>query len=347
MTSSLHKQGNKLASPAFQLEVLKSLPEGTPNFSSSLRAHNIEVIRPIDTSILQINLGYMCNQTCKHCHVDAGPDRKEIMTRETMQEILDVLACNTFETLDLTGGAPEMNPHFRWFVEQASSFVQHIIVRCNLTIINANPKYHDLPEFFAKHRINVVSSLPFYQKRRTDRQRGSGVFERSIDALLRLNEVGYGKESSGLVLDLVYNPMGAFLPGDQAELERDFKRELLEHFDLVFNNLLVLTNLPISRFLEFLLASDNYDTYMSKLVQAFNPVAAHGVMCKNTLSVGWDGQLFDCDFNQMLQLPVSAKGSRHIRDYDADQLRQRAIITANHCYGCTAGAGSSCGGQTT
>ncbi len=344
--TSLKKQGNQLASSAFQLEVLKTLPSGTPSFATTLSNHEISSISPLETKILQLNLGYMCNQTCKHCHVDAGPDRKEIMTREVMNDVLSVLREHSFQTLDLTGGAPEMNPDFRWFVEQASQLVPHIIVRCNLTIINANPKYYDLPEFFKQHNINVVSSLPFYQKKRTDRQRGNGVFDRSIDALQRLNGVGYGTNDSNLQLDLVYNPMGAFLPGDQATLEQDFKKELQETFDISFNNLLVITNLPISRFLEFLLASGNYDTYMTKLVQAFNPAAAAGVMCRDTLSVGWDGALYDCDFNQMLELPVATTSSRNIRDFDAEALLNRRIVTANHCYGCTAGAGSSCGGQT-
>jgi radical SAM/Cys-rich protein len=288
----------------------------------------------------------MCNQVCKHCHVDAGPDRREIMTEETMQLCLDILKKHKFKTIDLTGGAPEMNPHFRWFIEQIRAIDSeiNIIVRCNLTIILANKKYHDLPEFFKKHRIEVASSLPFYTANRTNSQRGDGVFEDSIKALQMLNAVGYGQEGSGLTLNLVYNPAGAFLPSGQAGMEKEFKRALKTKYGIDFNNLFCITNIPISRFLDYLLVSGNYAGYMEKLVNSFNPVAAANVMCRTTLSVGWDGFLYDCDFNQMLDLKVTGK-SRHLRDFDFDELSKRAIVINQHCYGCTAGAGSSCGGE--
>jgi radical SAM/Cys-rich protein len=277
--------------------------------------------------------------------VDAGPDRKEIMTQESLQTCLEILEKNpSFTTVDLTGGAPEMNPNFRWFVEEVYKLKRKVIVRCNLTIILANPKYHDLPEFYKKHEVEVVSSLPYFTKLRTDAQRGDGVFGKSIEALKMLNEVGYGKEGSGLILNLVYNPSGAFLPDDQFSLERSFRQKLKEKFDIEFNNLFAITNLPISRFLEYLIESENYEEYMTTLIESYNPIAAAGVMCRNTISVGWDGQLYDCDFNQMLELPTLS--SNHISNFDAAILTKRNIIVNQHCYGCTAGAGSSCGGTT-
>jgi radical SAM/Cys-rich protein len=289
----------------------------------------------------------MCNQVCKHCHVDAGPDRNEIMTRQTMQQCLDVLARTSIKTVDITGGAPEMNPDFRWFVEEIKRLGKHVIVRCNLTIILANRKYHDLPSFYKKHAVELVSSLPFYTAERTDRQRGNGVFADSITALRLLNETGYGKEGAGLTLNLVYNPAGAFLPPGQAALEREYKNELLKHFGIHFNSLFVITNMPISRYLDYLLQSGNYEKYMEKLVAAFNPSAAGGVMCRNTISVGWDGNLYDCDFNQMLDLKVSCTNSTHISGFNVDTFNKREIVVGQHCYGCTAGAGSSCGGAVT
>jgi radical SAM/Cys-rich protein len=239
-----------------------------------------------------------------------------------------------------------MNPDFRWFVEEIRKLGRQVIVRCNLTIIVANKKYHDLPEFYKKHGIRVVSSLPYFTAARTDAQRGDGVFADSIKALQMLNAVGYGQAGSALVLDLVYNPSGAFLPGSQVSLEADFKKKLSQGYGISFNNLLAITNLPVSRFLDYLIQSGNYEEYMEKLVNAFNPVAAAQVMCRNTISVGWDGYLYDCDFNQMLDLKVAAPASRHIRDFKEELLLKRSIIVNQHCYGCTAGAGSSCGGTT-
>jgi radical SAM/Cys-rich protein len=277
--------------------------------------------------------------------VDAGPDRKEIMTIETMQECIVALQNNSqIKTVDITGGAPEMNLNFRWFVEEISKLNRHIIVRCNLTIILANKKYNDLPEFYKQHNVEVVSSLPFYTQDRTDRQRGNGVFEDSIKALQMLNKVGYGKEETGLMLNLVYNPAGAFLPPLQQALEREYKQALKQKFGIVFNNLYAITNMPISRYLDYLLTSSNYEAYMAKLVNAYNPNAAANVMCRSTISVGWDGYLYDCDFNQMLELTVSCN-SRHISNFNRKNLDNRNIIIGQHCYGCTAGSGSSCGGS--
>ena len=343
---SLKATGNQLADAAFQLTVLRQEVVDVlhlPPFHQKMQAAGLFPLRPVAPAVLQLNVGKMCNQVCKHCHVDAGPDRKEIMTRETMQLCLDALAQTDIPTVDLTGGAPEMNPHFRWFVAELRKLGRKVLVRCNLTIIVANKKYHDLPEFFREHGVEVVSSLPFYSADKTDRQRGEGVFADSIRALQMLNAVGYGQPGSGLVLNLVYNPAGAFMPGPQAGLQRQFKQVLQKDFGIVFNDLYAITNIPVSRFLDYLIASGNYAGYMEKLVNAFNPAAAAGVMCRDTISVGWDGGLYDCDFNQMLDLHV-ASTSQHIRDFDAAALAQRPIVVNQHCYGCTAGAGSSCGG---
>lgn len=350
LSKSLSARKNDLSQPANQLKYLSNgifQKGGLPTFNEKLSKTYQFPLKAKTPEILQINLGYMCNQVCSHCHVDAGPDRKEIMTMETMTQCLEVIKNTSAHTLDLTGGAPEMNPHFRWFVaEAAKAGIKDFIVRSNLTIILANKKYHDLPEFFRQYNIHVVSSLPFYKREKTDKQRGSGVFEKSIKALQMLNAVGYGKEGSGLKLDLVYNPSGAFLPGDQGALEQDFKLALQEDHNISFNNLLAITNLPISRFLEYLIASENYEDYMYALVEAYNPLAVENVMCINTISVSWDGWLYDCDFNQMLDLKVNSR-VRHISEYQEDLLAGRDIITSQHCYGCTAGAGSSCQGAVT
>ena len=344
---SLKFRKNPLSDPGKQLEFLSGgifTDGGLTRFEEKLIESGVESLRPGKLQILQLNLGYMCNQTCSHCHVDAGPDRKEIMTQDTMRDCLKVIKNTEAHTLDLTGGAPEMNPHFRWFVEEATCLgVKDIIVRSNLTILRANKKYHDLPAFFRKHGIHIISSLPFYRREKTDRQRGKGVFDQSIEALKRLNAEGYGMGGTELKLDLVYNPSGAFLPTSQEALERDFKKALLEDFGIRFNRLFSITNLPISRFLEYLLASENYEDYMQALIDAYNPTALNQLMCLNTLSVGWDGRLYDCDFNQMLQLEVDST-VRHIRDFNSALLRDRKILTSQHCYGCTAGAGSSCQG---
>lgn len=341
---SLKGQQGSLSNTSRQIEVLKK--GDFPSFKSKLKNLSLLPLYPTQLDVFQVNMGKMCNQVCKHCHVDAGPDRKEIMTRETMQQCLDALDNSNIQTVDLTGGAPEMNPDFRWFVEELSKRNKHIIVRCNLTIILANQKYNDLPEFYKKHNIEVVSSLPHFSARRTDSQRGEGVFEKSIKALNMLNEIGYGMENSDLKLNLVFNPSGAFLPGDQKQLENEFKQRLKNDYDIDFHELYAITNLPISRFLDYLVNTGNYEAYMEKLVDAFNPSAATGVMCRNTISIGWDGYLYDCDFNQMLDLKFEGKVPKHIKDFDVEKLESREIKLNNHCYGCTAGSGSSCGGAT-
>ena len=344
---SLLARNNDLANTERQLEILSNgfFANGElPTFANKIKETNQFPLRPKTLEILQINVGYMCNQVCAHCHVDAGPDRKEIMTRETMTDCLDVIKKTGAHTLDLTGGAPEMNPNFRWFVEEAAKVgIKDFIVRSNLTIIRANKKYYDLPKFFKKHNIHIVSSMPHWTRGKTDKQRGNGVFDKSIKALQELNAVGYGMPNSNLRLDLVYNPSGAFLPGDQNALENDFKKALKEDFEINFHNLFAITNLPISRFLDYLIASENYEDYMYSLVEAYNPAAVENVMCTNTLSVSWDGWLYDCDFNQMLNLKVNSK-VKHISEYNEELLQKRNIIINQHCYGCTAGAGSSCQG---
>jgi radical SAM/Cys-rich protein len=344
---SLHKRHSDLANVNKQLEILSNgiFQNGDlPKFKDKITLTNQFPLKPNKLEVLQINVGYMCNQVCSHCHVDAGPDRKEIMTKETMLQCLEVIKKTEAHTLDLTGGAPEMNPHFRWFIEEASKAgIKDFIVRSNLTIIVANKKYNDIPEFFKKHNIHVVSSMPHWTKGKTDKQRGDGVFNASLKALKMLNAIGYGVPNSSLKLDLVYNPSGAFLPGDQNALEKDFKKELLEGFNIHFHNLFSITNLPISRFLDYLIASENYEDYMYALVEAYNPEAVKNVMCTNTLSVSWDGWLYDCDFNQMLELKV-ASPVNHISKYNEDLLQNRKITISQHCYGCTAGAGSSCQG---
>jgi len=346
-TQSLQKKGSDLAQSNTQLDILSNgiFKNGElPTFKTKISETSQFPLIAKKLEILQINVGYMCNQVCDHCHVDAGPDRKEIMTRDTMRQCLEVIKTSGAHTLDLTGGAPEMNPDFRWFVEAAAKVgIKDFIVRSNLTIIRANKKYYDLPEFFKKHNVHVVSSMPHWTKGKTDKQRGDGVFDKSIKALQELNAIGYGMPDSNLKLDLVYNPSGAFLPGDQGAMEKDFKKALAEDFGIQFHNLFAITNLPIARFLDYLIASENYEDYMYQLVEAYNPAAVANVMCTNTLSISWDGYLFDCDFNQMLELPVNSK-SKHISEFNEDLLEGRNIVISQHCYGCTAGAGSSCQG---
>jgi radical SAM/Cys-rich protein len=317
--------------------------EGLPYFDKKLVSCGLQRLRPDALEVFQVNIGYMCNQTCKHCHVDAGPNRTEIMNRETMDLCLEKIREFDIKSIDITGGAPEMNPNFRYFIEELRKInTREIIVRSNLTIVLANPKYHDLPDFFKNNKLRVVSSLPFYHASKTDRQRGEGVFNKSIKALNMLNEVGYGK--GDLILDLVYNPSGAFLPGNQHEMEKDFKKALFEDHGIVFNKLLSLTNLPINRFLDYLVASGNYEEYMNKLIESFNTAAISGLMCRNTISVDYQGRVFDCDFNQMLGLAINTKNGDMLSDLNLKILNDRNIETGQHCYGCTAGAGSSCQG---
>ena len=294
----------------------------------------------IDT--LQVNVGRLCNQACKHCHVDASPKRTEIMRREIVDECLRVLREFKIPTLDITGGAPELNPNFRYFVIEARKLNVKVMVRHNLTVM-FEPNQANLPEFFAENEAEVISSLPYFLQTQTDAQRGTGVFDKSIEALKRLNSVGYGINEN-LVLNLVYNPVGAFLPPAQSAIEADFRRELKNRYDISFNNLYTITNMPIARYLDWLRRSGNEDAYMRKLVNAFNPATLASLMCRNLISVDWRGNLYDCDFNQMLELQVDKEFPQTIFDFDLEKLQNRRIVTANHCYGCTAGAGSSCGG---
>ena len=333
-----------LANATHQLVELDAIELG-PDFHEALTGQGLWPLRPTAIDVLQINVGKLCNQTCRHCHVDAGPDRTEVMSRETAELCVDALRRHAIPTVDITGGAPELNPSFRWLAEQCASLGRHVINRCNLTILETAP-HRDLPEFFAKHRVELVCSLPHYQAPCTDMQRGDGVFEKSIRALRRLNALGYGDGRSGLRLVLVTNPVGAGLPAPQACLESEWKRELGRLYGVTFDALYTITNMPINRYLQWLLETGNLEGYMRSLVESFNPEAAHGVMCRSTISVGWDGRLYDCDFNQMLDIEVDGKAPRHVRDFDLAALQRRAIQTNRHCYGCTAGTGSSCTGTT-
>lgn len=343
---SLKRRKSYLAEAANQIDLLENSHLVGTRFNEQLKTHQQFPLRPKAIQILQLNLGYMCDLTCEHCHVDAGPDRKEIMTKSTMEHILKIIDKTTVEKVDLTGGAPEMNPHFLWLVEELSKRNVKTIVRSNLTILVANKKYRTYPAFFKKHQVEVIASMPCYSQKNVDQQRGNGVFNRSIEALKALNKLGYGNEDTGLELHLVYNPGGASLPPNQSELEHDYKIRLRKDWNIEFNSLFTITNLPISRYLDFLLASNNYERYMAKLIQAYNPAAAENVMCKNTLSVDWEGYLYDCDFNQMLQLKVKSD-HQHVSNFNEEELLKRNIKVGQHCYGCTAGSGSSCQGTTT
>jgi len=345
---SYKRQGKSIVDPVVQMSYIKGLTHSekkiTP-FSYKLKENNQFPLKVSKLEILQVNIGYMCNQICEHCHIDAGPDRKEIMSKEIMIKCLDIVRISEINIVDITGGAPEMNPEFRWFIKQLKKLgVNDIIIRSNLTIVLANKKYNYLPDFFKENKLHIVSSLPCYTKENTDKQRGNGVFEASIKVLKKLNSLGYGKDDD-LKLDLVYNPGGAFLPGDQSSLELAYKKQLNDNYSLVFNNLFTMTNMPISRFLDCLVSSNQFTQYMNTLVNAFNPLTLRGLMCKNTISVRWDGELFDCDFNQIFDLPLNCD-VRHVNDFDLELLSKRDIATSQHCYGCTAGAGSSCQGAT-
>ena len=342
---SLVSLQHPLSAAAEQLRILGQSAERRRPFAQSLAGCGLHPLRATGLQVLQINVGKLCNQTCKHCHVDAGPDRREQMSRETAERCMEILAASDIGVVDITGGAPELNPNFRYLVETSRALGRHVMDRCNLSILLV-PSQSDLVDFLAAHQVEVIASLPYFQAAQTDAQRGQGVFDKSIEALRKLNGAGYGQPDSPLKLNLVYNPAGAFLPPAQQQIENDFRRELGRRYGIVFHRLYTITNMPISRFLEFLLGSGNYDRYMDRLVQAFNPVAAAGVMCRNMLSVGWDGTLYDCDFNQMLDLPVDHGSPKHIRDFDGQALASRRIVTREHCYGCTAGHGSSCGGAT-
>tara|TARA_B110000091_G_scaffold171774_1_gene184832 strand:+ start:775 stop:1821 length:1047 start_codon:yes stop_codon:yes gene_type:complete len=341
---SLKKRKSPLAESKRQVSFLAESIPGVDSFVQKIATSQLKHLTPDKLEILQINLGYMCNMTCEHCHVDAGPDRKEIMSKSVLEACLLAIDKSTVNTVDLTGGAPEMNPHFMWFVEELSKRNIRTIVRSNLTILVSNKKYKTFPQFFKENKVVVIASLPCYTEDNTDKQRGKGTFNKSLEALKVLNVLGYGKEDSDLELNLVFNPGGSGLPPEQAALELDYKRELKEKFDIEFNSLFTITNLPISRFLDYLLVLGRYEEYMKKLHDNFNPDTLKSIMCTNTLSVDWEGNLYDCDFNQMLQLKIS-NSIGNILDFDNDVLLNRKIVLGNHCFGCTAGAGSSCQGS--
>jgi radical SAM/Cys-rich protein len=325
------------------LPVVQDSPLRAPAaFGQKLAEHGLE-LRAARVETLQVNVGKLCNQACKHCHVDASPRRTEIMSEEVAGQVLDAVRRFRFPVVDITGGAPELNPNFRRLVSESRALGSRVMVRHNLTVM-FEPGQGDLPEFFRGHGVEVVSSLPYFLGQQTDAQRGPGVFDKSVEALKRLNAVGYGVEGSGLTLNLVYNPVGAFLPPPQGSIEADFKRELLARHGVTFNSLYTITNMPIRRFLEYLRRSGNEERYMRKLVQAFNPATVEGLMCRTTLSVDWTGRLYDCDFNQMLELGVDTALPQSIADFDPAAFVARRIETGAHCFGCTAGAGSSCGG---
>lgn len=313
------------------------------HFEQQLRILGKEPFESDRLDTLQVNVGKLCNQACLHCHVEAGPRRTEVMSRETVEAVVRVLETHDIANLDITGGAPEMNPHFDYLVEQATGLGKHVMVRSNLTVYFEEGQGH-LPGFFRDRRVEVIASLPCYLEGNVDAQRGSGVFEKSMRALRWLNEEGYGHRSTGLVLNLVYNPVGDYLPPPQDQLEEDYRRELSLRYGLVFNHLYVITNVPIGRFQHDLLRTGKYDDYMQRLRDAFNPTTVRSVMCRNLLSVGWDGRLYDCDFNQMINLSVNHGAPTTIFNFDLTRLERRTISTGEHCYACTAGAGSSCGG---
>ena len=312
-------------------------------FQQTLRKRGIELCHT-KTEILQINVGKLCNLTCNHCHVNAGPKRREIMTRETIDGVITWLAHTNIPIVDITGGAPEMIPDFQYLIERLKMLDprRHIIDRCNLTVL-LEPDHLDLAEFLARHEVEIIASLPCYSAKNVDAQRGDGVFADSIRALLLLNGLGYGTNPK-LPLHLVYNPAGAFLPGAQAELETAYKSELKKHFGIVFNRLFTIANMPIARFAAWLRHHGQYDDYMNLLVNSFNPLTVEGLMCRNTLSIGWRGEVYDCDFNQMLNLQWQNGHALYLWDIKPAEVENRLIMTGNHCFGCTAGCGSSCGG---
>jgi len=299
--------------------------------------------KELDT--LQVNLGYKCNLSCTHCHVAAGPTRTEVMSKQVIEDILEFLRVRPIGTLDLTGGAPEMNPHFRYLVSEARSLGIKVIDRCNLTIL-LEEGYEDLAQFLADQKVEIVASLPCYAEQNVDKQRGKGVYQESIVALKRLNELGFGRADSGLVLNLVFNPGGPSLPPPQGPLEESYKKELFSTHGIVFNSLFALTNMPISRFGSFLMSKGEFSNYMSLLKGAYAEENLPGLMCRNLISVDWQGYVYDCDFNQMLDIPMIAsdKPKTQLSELTHAQLAGRPIAVADHCYGCTAGQGSSCGG---
>ncbi|NND72304.1 MAG: radical SAM/Cys-rich domain protein [Rhodothermales bacterium] len=353
-TTSLQERRSPLTVPDEQLRELDRLhlkigPSQTGNFDEDLQVSGWSDFRPSSLDIFQINVGKLCNMTCAHCHVDSGPDRvSENMDRETIDECIDAIKRSGAHTVDLTGGAPELNPHFEYLVDACIDMGLHVIDRCNLTILTVN-RFQHLPEWFAERGVEVVCSLPHYRRTGTDAQRGDGTYDKSIRALRSLNDAGYGLGHEDKILTLVTNPVGAFLAGSQSSLESEWQAALKKNHDVSFDRLLALNNMPMSRYLEWLLSRGHLETYMIKLVNAFNPATISGLMCRNTLSVNWEGYLFDCDFNQQLEMSLHLNGSTrpHVRDFDLEHWLAHEIRTERHCYGCTAGAGSGCGGAIT
>jgi len=314
-----------------------------PTFSKKIEDCGVSALRH-QTEIVQINLGKLCNQACSHCHVEAGPNRTEIMDETTIERILKLISeAPSIHTVDLTGGAPELNPHFRALVKEIRKLKKRVIDRCNLTVF-FEPGQEDTPQFLKSQQVHIVASLPCYSQKNVDFQRGTGVFDKSIEVIKILNQLGFGKIHGSLFLDLVYNPGGAFLPPEQSSLEATYKKELLDLFGIKFNRLLTITNMPIKRFYQDLIRNKKLDSYMDLLYQNFNVNAAQEIMCKNLISIGFDGEIFDCDFNQMQGLPLGQKRSTVYDIEKLESLQEVPISFAAHCYGCTAGAGSSCSG---
>jgi radical SAM/Cys-rich protein len=347
MTSpTLHRRQDPLASGVTQQVHLNSvdlstLPDGG-DFDRAIARSGWDSLTPGEIEIFQINLGKLCNMSCRHCHVDAGPDRtQENMDRTMVDLALAALDQTNAHTVDLTGGAPELNPQFRYLVDECVKRGKQVIDRCNLTVLLL-PGKTDLPEWLAERGVEIVCSLPHYRQRNTDIQRGDGTFEKSIEAMKRLNAAGYGQGDPTRRLTLMSNPVGAFLSAGQAKIEAEWKVGLEKHQGVTFDRLITLNNMPISRYLEWLEASGNLEEYMARLVNAFNPGTISGLMCRNTLSISWDGWIYDCDFNQMLEMPI--EGKMHLKEFNLEQLKGRSIATGRHCFGCTAGSGSSCGG---
>ncbi|MEW6338763.1 MAG: arsenosugar biosynthesis radical SAM (seleno)protein ArsS [Acidobacteriota bacterium] len=349
-TATLRARRLPLAEPSAQLAALAALPLGHlahgADFDRAVAGSGRD-LAPAPLEIFQINVGKLCNMTCRHCHVDAGPDRSDqMMDRETADACLAALDRSGARTVDVTGGAPELNPHFRHLVDQCVRRGVHVMDRCNLTVLLL-PRNRDLPEWLAARDVEVVCSLPHWRRRNTDLQRGDGTFERSIEALRRLNAAGYASGDGRRRVTLVTNPVGAFLAGNQAAMEREWRQGLEREHGVRFDRLIALNNMPIARYLEWLESSGNLQAYMELLIGAFNPATVDGLMCRNTVSVGWDGTLYDCDFNQMLDLPVRRPDGSPmtVREFEREAFAARRIVTARHCFGCTAGCGSSCGGQ--
>jgi radical SAM/Cys-rich protein len=344
VTSTLSSRRVPLADPSAQLATLDAAMKGRATFDETLRDAGWPALTAAPLEIFQINLGKLCNMTCRHCHVDAGPDRGDaMMTRATVDASLRALDRTPAHTVDITGGAPELHPEFRYLVDEARKRGKHVIDRCNLSVLLL-ARNDGLAQWLADRDVEIVASLPHYRQRSTDAQRGDGAFDQSIAALRLLNSVGYGQGNPRRMLSLMTNPAGAFLAPHQSNIEGEWKVALQRDFGITFDRLLALNNMPISRFLEWLIESNNLDSYMHRLIDNFNPGAISGVMCRNTISISWDGRLFDCDFNQMLDLDAEAVMT--IETFDFDRWQRRKVVTDAHCFGCTAGAGSSCGGST-